>query len=70
MTLAIIALKTDSTSLNFVQCVWPVSKSITQFIYIWRQVKEAQFLGNFRMFDSIECLAEVEGNDDDVFVRE
>ena len=30
MTLAIIALKADSTSLNFVQCVWPVKKSITQ----------------------------------------
>ena len=31
MTLAIIALKADSTSLNFVQCVCPVRKSITQF---------------------------------------
>ena len=26
MTLAIIALKADSTLFNFVQCVWPVRK--------------------------------------------
>ena len=39
-------------------------------IKIWRQVEVTQFLSNFRMFDSIEHLAEAERNDDDVFVRE
>ena len=39
-------------------------------VNIWRQVEEAQFLSNFRMFDCIERLAEVERNDNDVFVRE
>ena len=39
-------------------------------ICIRRLVEEAQFLGNFRMFDSIERLPELERNNDDVFVRE
>ena len=69
MKLAIIALKADSTSLNFVQCV--SGQEIDHpVIYIWRQVEVAQFLANFRMFDSIDHLAEVERNNDDVFVRE
>ena len=36
----------------------------------WKQVEVSQFLSNFKIFDSIERLAEVERNNDDVLVHE
>ena len=64
MTFAIIALKADSTSLNFVQCVCVRSgnRSPSCKHYFVGRSRRLSFSANFRMFDCVERLAEVERN--------